>query len=83
MTNRHAFVIHEHPPSVVINEGEQSWEMRPLWLRERQVLEQLHEKTPRAKHCSRAPRCAFVSSMPGPNWSHRTMIQADDDGHRG
>lgn len=35
MSNRHALIVHEQPPSIVIDEGEHSQEISPLWLRER------------------------------------------------
>ncbi|MDR5859283.1 DUF971 domain-containing protein [Halomonas eurihalina] len=82
MSTRHAFVIHEHPPSVVINEGEQSWEMSPLWLRERtQAPDQLEAMTQQRLFDSHAIDAGLTLESATRCDEHHVAL-AFSDGHR-
>ncbi|SDL18188.1 gamma-butyrobetaine dioxygenase [Franzmannia pantelleriensis] len=82
MSTHHAFVIHEDPPSVVFHAGEQSWEMSPLWLRERtQAPDQLEPMTQQRLFDSHAIDTRLTLESASRTDEHHVEL-VFSDGHR-
>lgn len=82
MSVRHAFVIHEQPPSIVLDDGERPRELSPLWLRERtQAPDQLEPMTQQRLFDSHAIDAALTLESATPiDEHHATLVFSD--GHR-
>ncbi|MDN3556501.1 TauD/TfdA family dioxygenase [Halomonas maura] len=82
MSTRHAFVVHEQPPSIVLDDGERSREISPLWLRERtQAPDQLEPMTRQRLFDSHAIDTALTLDSATRLDEHQVVL-AFSDGHR-
>ncbi|MDN3519908.1 TauD/TfdA family dioxygenase [Halomonas ramblicola] len=82
MFTRPAFVVHEQPPSIVLDDGEQSREISPLWLRERtQAPDQLEPMTRQRLFDSHALDAALTLERATRIDEHHVAL-AFSDGHR-
>ncbi|MBB3229186.1 TauD/TfdA family dioxygenase [Halomonas stenophila] len=82
MPTRHAFVVHEQPPSIVLDDGKHSREISPLWLRERtQAPDQLEPLTRQRLFDSHAIDTALTLDSATRLDEHHVVL-AFSDGHR-
>lgn len=82
MSTRHAFVVHEQPPSIVLDDGQQSLEVSPLWLRERtQAPDQLEPMTQQRLFDSHAIDAA-LTLQGASRVDENHVALAFSDGHR-
>ncbi|MCK0768523.1 gamma-butyrobetaine hydroxylase-like domain-containing protein [Chromohalobacter canadensis] len=82
MPIHHAFVIQEHPPLLAIDDGGQTCEISPLWLRERtQAPDQLESMTQQRLFDSHAIDAAL--KLESVKWVDSYHVDlAFSDGHR-
>lgn len=81
MSTPYAFVIHEQPPSVVLDDGQQPREISPLWLRERtQAPDQLEAMTRQRLFDSHAIDVALTLESASRVDEHQVAL-AFSDGH--
>ncbi|WP_176243704.1 TauD/TfdA family dioxygenase [Halomonas sp. CSM-2] len=82
MPNRHALIVHEQPPSIVIDEGDHSQEISPLWLRERtRAPDQLESMTQQRLFDSHAIDSALTLESAVLVDEHHVVL-AFSDGHK-
>lgn len=82
MSTRHAFVVREQPPSIVLDDGEHTREISPLWLRERsQAPDQLEPLTRQRLFDSHAIDAALTLTSVSRVAEHHAALTFSD-GHR-
>ncbi|MGM0987085.1 MAG: TauD/TfdA family dioxygenase [Pseudomonadota bacterium] len=82
MSTPHAFVIHEQPPAVVLDDGQQTREISPLWLRERtQAPDQLEAMTQQRLFDSHAIDASLTLESAA-RVDEQHVALAFSDGHR-